>query len=104
MTKLDRSFTPATVRLAAIGHGGLFVSSDASQPDLSPAKEQLLLQTTNWLLGRSDRLPRSDRVWEYPRVELSRAAKVWWAGGAIAGIPMLFAYLGFIVVMVRWLR
>src|SRR5262249_9192320 len=67
-TTSDPGHKPVPVRIAAIGHGGLFTSADASHPDLTPAKEQLLLTTCNWLLARDDRLPRDDRVWQYPRV------------------------------------
>jgi hypothetical protein len=103
-TSSEHSFHPIAVRVAAIGHGGVFVSADASQPELPAAKEQLLLQTVNWLLGRDDRLPRSDRVWQFPRVEMSSEERIWWRGGAVLGIPMLFAYLGCLVVMVRRMR
>ena len=57
---------PTSIRIAAIGHGGVFVGNE-----LSPAKETLLLNTCNWLLGRDDRLPRAEPVWQYPRVALS---------------------------------
>src|SRR5207249_4242908 len=40
---------PATVRIAAIGHGGLF-----SGAKLSPAQEKLFFDTCNWLLGQDD--------------------------------------------------
>src|SRR5205807_765799 len=45
----DKSVKPATVRLAAISNGSLF-----SGTELSHAKEELLLNTCNWLLGRDD--------------------------------------------------
>ncbi len=90
----------ATVRIAAFGHGGLFTGGT-----LKPANEKLLLHTVNWLLGRSDRLPRGDvKPWAYPRVTLSeREARVWhW--GTFLGLPLLAAYLGLIVLMVRKVR
>jgi hypothetical protein len=95
----DKSATPATVRVAAIGHGGLFTG-----PDLSPAKEELLLNTCNWLLGRDDLLPREDQVWSYPRVALDPKAHTVWHYGAWLGLPGVIAVLGLIVLMVRHLR
>lgn len=90
---------PATVRVAAIGHGGVFVGTE-----LSPAKEQLLLNTANWLLGRDDLLPKDNRPWEYPRVAMSDRDRNLWLLGALLGLPFLFFYLGLVVVMVRRLR
>jgi hypothetical protein len=91
---------PATVRVAAIGNGGLFTGKD-----LSPAKEQLLLNTCNWLLGRDDLLTQENNPpWRYPRVTLSPRAQNLWHWGAWVGLPGLFAYLGLVVVMVRRLR
>src|SRR5438093_9258946 len=43
----DKDAQPAKARVAAIGHGGVFIGST-----LSPAKEKLLLDVCNWLLGR----------------------------------------------------
>ena len=56
------------------------------------------------LLGRDDALARDAQVWQYPRVELSaREADLWrWAG--CIGLPVVFFYLGMVVVMVRRLR
>src|SRR5262249_732218 len=45
----SKSATPAPVRLAVIGHGGVFMG-----PTLSPVREKLLLDVSNWLLGRDD--------------------------------------------------
>jgi hypothetical protein len=87
------------VRVAAIGSGGVFTGNE-----LSPAKEELLLNTCNWLLGRDDLLPNADRIWAYPRVSLDpRAYNVWRWGGWLA-LPIVFAYLGLVVVMLRRLR
>src|SRR5262249_43091738 len=61
--------TPKKLRVAAIGHGGWFAG-----PKLSAADETLLLNTTDWLLHRDDRLPRaSQSAWQYPRIELSES-------------------------------
>ncbi len=90
---------PATVRVAALGHGGLFVG-----PEVSPAKEQLLLNTCNWLLGRDDRLPRGDDEWQYPRVSLAERDRQLWLWGTRLGLPALFLYVGVVVLMMRRLR
>jgi predicted nucleic acid-binding Zn-ribbon protein len=90
-----------TVRVAAIGHGHWFTGND-----LKPAQERLLLNTCNWLLGRDEELPRAEaaRKWEYPRVALADDDKLLWFWGTQAALPLLFAYLGLIVLMVRRLR
>ena len=90
---------PSTVRVAAIGSGGVFVGSE-----LSPAKEELLLDTCNWLLGRDDLLPQNDRPWAYPRVALSARAHTVWHWGTQVMLPLLFLYLGLVVMLNRWLR
>jgi hypothetical protein len=90
---------PATVRIAAVGNGTLFTGGE-----LSPAKEELLLDTCNWLLGRDDLLPRADRVWQFPRVTLTPREHTLWRWGTWVGLPGLFAYLGLVVLMVRRLR
>lgn len=90
---------PATVRVAAIGHGGLFVG-----PELSPAREQLLLHTCNWLLGRDDLLPKAEHEWRYPRVSLDARSQALWHWGTWLGLPALFAYLGMVVLLVRRFR
>jgi hypothetical protein len=90
---------PGSVRLAVIGQGDLFVGTE-----LSPAREQLLLQTTNWLLGRDDYLPRADHPWSYPRLAMTAQAESLWLWGARLGLPVLFFYLGVVVLLVRRLR
>jgi hypothetical protein len=90
---------PARVRVAAIGNGSLFTGTT-----LTPAKEELLLDTCNWLLGRDDLLPRADRVWDYPRVSLTSREYTLWRWGAWLGLPGLFTYMGLVVLMVRRLR
>jgi hypothetical protein len=94
--KAARFVEPKKVRLAAIGHGGWF-----SGPSVGPAQEALVLSSLNWLLGRDDRLPRSEKVWQYPRAELTSREKIWWIGGLGVVLPLTFAWLGAIVVMVR---
>jgi hypothetical protein len=96
------AFLPTTerpfLRVVALGQGGLFVGKE-----LPPAKEQLLLLSANWLLGRNDRLPQAGLAseWAYPRVELSeRTARLWWYG-TVLGLPILCVYGGIIVL---WLR
>jgi hypothetical protein len=87
------------LRVAAVGHGGLFIG-----PDLSPAKEQLLLLTCNWLLSRDERLPHDDRKWQYPRVTMSDRRMRLWRDGALIALPASFAYLGAMVLLVRKYR
>jgi hypothetical protein len=95
----EKGSKPATVRVAAIGHGGLFTG-----PEISPARERLLLDTCNWLLGRDDRLPRDDRPWAYPRVRLDARQQELWHWGTQVGLPALFLYLGLVVLLVRRMR
>lgn len=93
---------PPTVRVAALGHGGLFVGRK-----LDPAAETLLLTTLYWQLKQDDRLAKDageGERWQYPRATLSdRAAKLWQYGGWL-GIPAVCAYLGVIVWMFRRIR
>jgi hypothetical protein len=72
--------------------------------DLSPARERLLASTCNWLVGRDDLLPRADQRWEYPRVEMPPREQTLWKLGAWFGPPLVFAYLGLVVMFVRKLR
>ena len=95
----DAKSAPAMVRVAAIGSGGIFTGAE-----LSPAREELLLNTCNWLLGRDDFLPGPGRPWSYPRVILSAKAHDVWRWGTWIGLPALFTFLGLIVVMWRRLR
>lgn len=86
-------------RVAVIGHGGVFMG-----PTLNPVQEKLLLDVTNWLLGRDDLLARGERVWQYPRADMSeRAISLWqWFGGL--GLPLVFVLLGCIVLLIRRIR
>jgi hypothetical protein len=95
----DKDAKPAKVRLAVIGHGGLFVDNT-----LSPVKEKLFLDTCNWLLGRDDLLTKDEAHWEFPRVALSDHEQHLWQWGARLGLPLLFAFLGCVVLLVRNLR
>jgi len=94
----------ATVRIAAIGHGSLFNTADVSRPDLTPAREQLLLSTCNWLLNRDDRLVKAESEWTYPRTKLSPIQEKLWRYGMFLGLPAIFAYLGLNVLLVRRMR
>lgn len=87
------------VRLAVIGHGGVFMGER-----LTPMREKMLLDVSNWLLGRDDLLARDEQTWSYPRVELDATAKALWTWGALLGLPLLFVYLGTVVWMVRQMR
>ena len=95
----DKEAKPATVRVAAIGHGGVFIGNT-----LSPIKEKLFLDVCNWLLGRDDLLAKDNVVWQYPRVSLPVADNALWQWGTRLGMPVLFVYLGLVVLMVRRLR
>ncbi|MGH7169698.1 MAG: hypothetical protein ACRELG_05405, partial [Gemmataceae bacterium] len=94
---------PARVRLAVIGQGGFFTGKE-----LPAAQEKLFVQTLNWLLGRDDRLPRDEHAWSYPRVNETippdSPTEYLWLWGARLGLPVLFLYLGFVVVLFRRLR
>jgi hypothetical protein len=87
------------VRVAAIGNGGVFSGST-----LSPVREKLLLDTCNWLLGRDDLLSRDNIRWQFPRVELSGPAEELWLWWARLLLPLLFGYVGIVVLMKRRLR
>jgi hypothetical protein len=95
----DKGYTPTMVRVAAIGHGGLF-----NGPDLSPGRERLLLTTCNWLLGRDERLPHPAGEWAYPRVTLSRRAETFWTLTTLLALPGLFGFLGVMVLTARRFR
>jgi hypothetical protein len=90
-----------TVRLAAIGQGGFFTGKE-----LRPAQEKLMVNTLNWLLGRDDYLPRADRPWSYPRIDLQPGSEEQqlWLWGARLGLPAVCAYLGLVVLLLRRLR
>lgn len=87
------------VRLGVIGHGGVFMGEN-----LTPLREKMLLDVSNWLLGRDDLLARDEQTWQYPRVELDATDKALWTWGAVLGLPLLFVYLGTVVWMVRQMR
>jgi hypothetical protein len=87
-------------RFAVIGHGGVFVG-----PTLPPMNEKLLLDTTNWLLGRDDLLAHVDpQPWKYPRAELSAAGATAWKGFGAVILPAFFLFLGASVLMLRYVR
>lgn len=88
------------LRLAVIGQGGVF-----SGKELTPPTEKLLLYSCNWLLGRDEKLPRTDLpTWSYPRVELSKSEKFYWHWGAFLGLPLFFVYIGLMVLLIRRVR
>jgi hypothetical protein len=88
--------SPKEVRVAVIGQGGFFTGNE-----LKPARERLMLNTFNWLLGRDDRLPVADHPWSYPRVQLDAREKELWHWGTRVGLPVLFLYFGLVC---RWLE
>ncbi|MGL4420129.1 MAG: hypothetical protein ACRCZF_05665, partial [Gemmataceae bacterium] len=88
-----------TVRVVAMGNGGLFVGNT-----LDPARETLLLHTIHWQLKRDDRLPldKSDaEKWRFPRVELSPERFALWRWGTFLGLPILAVYFGVLVLLRR---
>ncbi len=95
------------VRLAVIGQGDVFVGNELGPTkEERPFKERLFLQTANWLLGRDDALPQGGHPWSYPRVDLAPGSleEQMWLWGTRLGLPVLFAYLGLVVLLVRRLR
>jgi hypothetical protein len=90
---------PRTARVVVIGDGGLFVG-----PSLSPAQEKLLLDTSNWALGRDDQLTQEGRRWEYPRVRMAPRERTLWTWGTLAGLPLLCVFCGLVVALWRRLR
>ena len=91
-----------TVRIVALGHGGLFVGKR-----LDPAHETLLVHTLNWQLHREDRLPHAvpeAEKWSYPRVNLLPSEFRVWRWATFIGLPAVVAYFGLIALMVRKVR
>ncbi|MSQ96791.1 MAG: hypothetical protein EXR98_19860 [Gemmataceae bacterium] len=86
-------------RIAVIGSGGAFVGTS-----LPPLKEKMLLDVTNWLLGRDDLLARDVEAWQYPRVTVSDVEFNLWQWGARLGLPLIFVYFGAVVGFVRRMR
>lgn len=95
----EKNSNPANVRVAVIGHGGVFIGKK-----LAPAREKLLLDVSNWLLGRDDLLARDNQRWQYPRVYMGETGIALWHWSTLLGLPALFAFLGLVVMMERYLR
>jgi hypothetical protein len=96
---------PAKARIGVIGNGGVFVGAAPMNP-LNPVKEKLLLDVSNWLLGRDDLLSQAkpENEWRYPRVELSESQKLTWFLVTLVLMPMAFLYAGLGVGLVRRMR
>jgi len=90
---------PTKARLAVIGNGAVFVGTS-----LNPMREKLLLDVSNWLLGRDDLLARQQETWSFPRVALSETQSKLWHWGMFIGLPLVFVYLGILMLFVRRLR
>ncbi len=88
-----------TARVAVVGHGSTFTDAD-----LPAAREKLLLDTCNWLLGRDDLLTTADQTWSYPRLAMAQQDRSLWLWGTRLGLPVLFAWLGLVVLMARRVR
>ncbi len=87
-------------RIAVIGQGSIFNGGE-----LSPARQKLLLHTCNWLLHRDYLLPNEKLpIWNYPRIALKDQEKSFWHWGAFLGLPLFFAYIGTVVLMMRRVR
>jgi hypothetical protein len=87
-----------TARVAVIGSGAVFVD-----PELPPARQELLVETCNWLLDR-DAPVKPASTWSYPRLALASQEKDLWLWGGRLGLPLVFLYLGVIVLLVRRAR
>jgi hypothetical protein len=90
---------PKSIRLAVVGSGGVFAGTE-----LSPARQKLLLDTCNWLLGRDDLLNHPAKEWSYPRLRLTKQEKTSWQDAAVFGLPLLVAYLGLVILLARRMR
>ena len=91
-----------TTRIVVFGHGGLFVGKE-----LDPGRETLLLQSVHWSLNRETEMPRGPDAagtWQYPRIKLAPVEYSAWRWGTFLGLPLLAAYFGLIVLMLRRLR
>jgi hypothetical protein len=96
----DDTENPKQVRIAAIGNGHLFTDEE-----LTPAKSKLLVDTCNWLVGRDDYLARNNGMhWQYPRMQMTDTVRQLWTWGLVGGLPMLFAYAGLVVLLLRRVR
>lgn len=102
LTAAERQKPRPTVRVVALGHGGLFTGKK-----LDPAQETLLLHSLNWQLKRDDRLPQDvpdDKKWRYPRANLAPREFTIWRWGTFVGLPLLVVYFGLIALMIRKVR
>jgi hypothetical protein len=95
----DNAAPTSKVRIAAIGQGHFFVGTE-----LSPAKEKLVVDVCNWLLGRDDQLPQEKRAWSFPRAHLTERDRFLWQWCIPLALPVTFIYLGFVVFLVRRVR
>jgi hypothetical protein len=86
-------------RVAVIGHGGPFTGKE-----LTPTQKQLLLDVSNWLLGRDDLLAKEGTEWRFPRVELSPWTETLVFLVLVVGLPVLSIFLGSVVFLVRRMR
>ncbi|MGF1582946.1 MAG: hypothetical protein ACFCD0_26800 [Gemmataceae bacterium] len=93
----DKTKTANSVRVAVIGHGGLFAGNE-----LDPMQEKVFLDTCNWLLGRNDLLAKASlEPSTYARVEMTRPEFELWHWGTFLGLPGLMVFLGLVVLMFR---
>lgn len=97
---LGESRRPPETRVVVLGEGAAFKGED-----LSPMKERLLLDVTNWLLGRDNLLARESQApRSFLRVALDDQTKTLWGWSMWLGLPLLFVYLGSVVMLKRRMR
>ena len=88
------------MRFAVIGDGEAFKGET-----LPPMKERLLLDVANWLMGRDDLLARDEAPpWSFLRIEMGDVEKNIWSWAMLVGLPLAFAYIGAMVMLVRRMR
>ena len=95
----DKELSGASVRIGVIGHGGAFTGEE-----LSPTQKQLVLDVSNWLLGRDDLLAKDGTVWQFPRLELSSTGETLIFLLMVVAPPALAVFLGAVVFLVRRMR
>ncbi len=96
----EKDAKDAKARVAVVGQGAAFVGSS-----LEPAREKMLLDLVNWLLGRDELLAREpDHAWQFPRVDMDDTDHLVWQWATRLGLPLLFVYLGTVVWLVRRMR
>ena len=89
----DVDLTMASARLGLKGELGIVVAGSERQ-DFPTQTEKLLLDVSNWLVGRDDLLARDYKTWSFPRVQLTDDQAKLWHWAMFLGLPLFFAYSG----------